>query len=106
MARCSLKTVRRAYTTGALTAYRRRGSRAVLLDPRDVLAWATGEIVEPIRPMPALDEPAAARPEVPRRVGPDVLTSRVASQSSFDLSASSLRARRTAAIQQPRRRHG
>ena len=47
IARCSLKTVRRAYALGALTAYRRRGSRAVLLDPADVLDWAAGEAVEP-----------------------------------------------------------
>lgn len=103
MARCSLKTVRRAYTTGALIAYRRRGSRAVLLDPSDVLAWARGEIVEPVSPIRA----PAAYPEVRRGVGPNDPTSRIAApQSSFDLSASSLRARRIAATQQPRLRHG
>lgn len=47
IARCSIKTVRRAYTTGALTAYRRRGSRAVLLDNQDVLAWARGQVLRP-----------------------------------------------------------
>ena len=47
IARCSVKTVRRAYATGALIAYRRRGSRAVLLDNRDVLAWVHGEILQP-----------------------------------------------------------
>ena len=39
IARCSIRTVRRAYKSGALVAYRRRGSRAVLLDNDDVLAW-------------------------------------------------------------------
>ncbi len=39
IARCSVKTARRAYATGALTDYLRRGSRAVLLDNQDVLAW-------------------------------------------------------------------
>ena len=50
IARCSIKTVRRAYATGALTAYRRRGSRAVLLDNQDVLAWAQGQILQPTAP--------------------------------------------------------
>ena len=53
IARCSVKTVRRAYATGALVAYRRRGSRAVLLDHQDVLAWVQGEILQPTcRPWP------------------------------------------------------
>jgi excisionase family DNA binding protein len=46
IARCSIKTVRRAYVTGVLKAYRRRGSRAVLLDPQDVLEWVRGESLE------------------------------------------------------------
>jgi hypothetical protein len=72
IARCSIKTVRRAYATGALIAYRRRGSRAVLLDNQDVLAWARGELLQPTaRTMPNLFESKPVRP--PARNG----TSRV-----------------------------
>ena len=62
IARCSVKTVRRAYATGALVAYRRRGSRAVLLDRRDVLAWVQGEILKPVVPTMAEIDPARAAP--------------------------------------------
>lgn len=56
LARCSVTTVRRAYTKGALVAYRRRGSRAVVFDDRDVVAWAQGEPLAP----PASNAPAKA----------------------------------------------
>ena len=59
IARCSVKTVRRAYATGALVAYRRRGSRAVLLDRRDVLAWVQGETLKPVVPTMAEIDPCA-----------------------------------------------
>jgi hypothetical protein len=58
--RCSVKTVRRAYATGALVAYRRRGSRAVLLDRRDVLAWVQGETLKPVVPIMAEIDPERA----------------------------------------------
>ena len=62
--RCSVKTVRRAYATGALVAYRRRGSRAVLLDRRDVLAWVQGEILKPVVPTMAEIGRASCRERV------------------------------------------
>jgi excisionase family DNA binding protein len=48
--RCSVKTVRRAYARGDLAAHRRRGSRAILLDKADVIAWANGELLQPTLP--------------------------------------------------------
>jgi excisionase family DNA binding protein len=97
IARCSVKTVRRAYTTGALTAYRRRGSRAVLLDERDVLTWARGEIVKPTPRTPAL-EPGPVRPPAPksaRHADGRARTPKLGSQLRIDLSADALRSRRS-----------
>ena len=72
IARCSVKTVRRAYATGALTAYRRRGSRAVLLDNQDVLEWVRGQILQPTQSDHAADRihahATAATRKTPRRV--------------------------------------
>jgi excisionase family DNA binding protein len=99
IARCSIKTVRRAYATGALTAYRRRGSRAVLLDNQDVLAWAQGEILQPTaRRMPNL-ESKPVRPSARKsasRVDERGRTPKLGSQQRFDLSADALRERRSA----------
>jgi excisionase family DNA binding protein len=97
IARCSVKTVRRAYTTGALTAYRRRGSRAVLLDNQDVLAWVQGQIVQPTTsPTPQLESmPARARPrKTARQVDEAARTPKLGSQVRFDLSPDALRDRR------------
>ena len=97
IARCSVKTVRRAYATGALTAYRRRGSRAVLLDNQDVLAWVRGQILQPTAPTtPALESDARPTPqpesrEAGRRAA---RTPKLGSQLRFDLSADALRDRR------------
>jgi hypothetical protein len=98
IARCSVKTVRRAYATGALTAYRRRGSRAVLLEDHDVLAWARGQIVQPTVPAPSLSESTSAEPRVRRstRPGNDAMrTAKLGSQPRFDLSKDALRGRRS-----------
>jgi excisionase family DNA binding protein len=94
IARCSVKTVRRAYATGALTAYRRRGSRAVLLDGQDVLAWVHGQLLQPTAPATSpLESPKARKPtrtvdELPR-------TSKLGGQLRFDLSKDALRGRRS-----------
>jgi excisionase family DNA binding protein len=94
IARCSVKTVRRAYATGALTAYRRRGSRAVLLDDHDVLAWARGQLLHPTAPARSpLESPQARKPT--RRVDEVARTSKLGSQLRFDLSKDALRGRRS-----------
>jgi hypothetical protein len=98
IARCSIKTVRRAYATGALTAYRRRGSRAVLLDNQDVLAWAQGQLVQPTARTKAALESSPARPSPrpsTRRTDDGAHTPRLGSQQRFDLSANALRDRRS-----------
>jgi excisionase family DNA binding protein len=92
IARCSVKTVRRAYATGALIAYRRRGSRAVLLDNRDVLAWVHSEILQPTAPTPR-SESAATRPQTRKEVRP-ARAGALGSQQRFDLSVDALRDRR------------
>jgi excisionase family DNA binding protein len=97
IARCSVKTVRRAYTTGALTAYRRRGSRAVLLDERDVLTWTRGQIVQPTARTPP-PEPDPVRPPAPKSAGHADgrgRAPRLGSQLRIDLSADALRNRRS-----------
>ena len=98
IARCSVKTVRRAYATGALTAYRRRGSRAVLLDNQDVLEWVQGQLLQPTTPTTPADRihaHATREPErPPRRVDQPARTPKLGSQLRFDLSADALRDRR------------
>ena len=99
IARCSVKTVRRAYATGALTAYRRRGSRAVLLDNEDVLAWARGELLQPTaQMMPNLESNPVRRsaPKRPSRVGERGRKPKLGSQQRLDLSVDALRERRSA----------
>jgi excisionase family DNA binding protein len=97
IARCSIKTVRRAYASGALTAYRRRGSRAVLLNNEDVLEWAQGQVVQPnprfMQPSPPEPAPRPGRKPIKRG---DRLSRAAAfgSQHRFDLSAEALRERR------------
>ena len=97
IARCSVKTVRRAYATGALTAYRRRGSRAVLLDDQDVLAWVHGRLLQPTAPatdpIPSWKSPKARKPT--RRVDELARTSKLGGQLRFDLSKDALRGRRS-----------
>lgn len=102
IARCSIKTVRRAYATGALTAYRRRGSRAVLLDSDDVVAWAQGELLQPAPSARSVPEPKPGRRSAAKRArradGP-TRARKLVSQLRFDLSADSLRDRRDARTQ-------
>ena len=94
IARCSVKTVRRAYATGALTAYRRRGSRAVLLDNQDVLAWVHGQLLQPTaRAISTPESPQARQPT--RRVDGVARTSKLGGQLRFDLSKDALRGRRS-----------
>src|SRR5690349_14305699 len=96
IARCSVKTVRRAYATGALIAYRRRGSRAVLLDNRDVLAWARGQILQPTA-RPRAAESGLVRKPAPkrsRRTDEQPGTPKLGSQLRTDLSADALHDRR------------
>lgn len=97
LARCSVTTVRRAYTKGALIAYRRRGSRAVVFDDRDVVAWAQGEPVTPPAPNAAArrgstrgNRPSTARGRGVARAS----TSAQAPQPRVDISAAALGARR------------
>jgi excisionase family DNA binding protein len=97
IARCSVKTVRRAYATGALIAYRRRGSRAVLLDNQDVLAWVQGQLLQPTAPTTPPVESSPARPQTrrtARQVDHSTRTPKLGSQLRFDLSADALRYRR------------
>ena len=97
IARCSIKTVRRAYASGAVTAYRRRGSRAVLLNRQDVLGWAQGQILKPTIP-----RPKARASSVPRskKHGPSSAAAqgardtKLGSQRRFDLSVDAVRNRR------------
>ena len=97
IARCSIKTVRRAYATGALTAYRRRGSRAVLLDNQDVLAWAQGQLLQPTAPSTSIDPSGSRRKPESRPGGSTEVarTSKLGSQLRFDLSKDALRGRRS-----------
>lgn len=98
IARCSVKTVRRAYASGALTAYRRRGSRAVLLDNQDVLEWVQGQLLQPTNPTTPPIESMPTRPQTPRktprRIDQPARTPKLGSQLRFDLSADALRHRR------------
>jgi len=97
IARCSIKTVRRAYATGVLTAYRRRGSRAVLLDNQDVLAWVQGQILQPTAATTPPVESMRGQPrtrKTVRQVDNAVRTPKLGSQLRFDLSADALRGRR------------
>lgn len=99
IARCSIKTVRRAYRTGALTAYRRRGSRAVLLDIQDVLAWAQGQILQPTPGAAPALELKPVRRSAGKSARPADAPSRrpkLGSQLRLDLSADALRDRRSA----------
>src|SRR5438309_11027486 len=96
IARCSIKTVRRAYATGALTAYRRRGSRAVLLDNEDVLAWARGQLVQTTGPAaPSSDSiaPKRSRRRAIRSPDEEVRAAKLGSQLRFDVSAEGMRER-------------
>jgi excisionase family DNA binding protein len=99
IARCSVKTVRRAYATGALTAYRRRGSRAVLLDSQDVLEWVRGQLLQPTTPTtPPIDSSPATRPQTRKpasRLDDVARTSKHGSHLRFDLSKDALRGRRS-----------
>jgi excisionase family DNA binding protein len=99
IARCSVKTVRRAYAKGSLTAYRRRGSRAVLLDSQDVLAWVRGELLQPTaRTMPNLESKPVRPSERNRAMRADerARAPKLGSQQRLDLSAAALRERRSA----------
>jgi excisionase family DNA binding protein len=101
IARCSVKTVRRAYSSGALTAYRRGGSRAVLLDPDDVRAWAQAHLLGPTESRRASTSSARQhRPSMRRREHADPAV-RSGHQLRFDLSSESLRDRRSST--EPRR---
>ncbi len=96
IARCSVKTVRRAYATGALRAYRRRVSRAVLLDNRDVLIWARGQILQPTA-RPLARESHLARSSAAksiRRADAPGRTPKLGTQLRVDLSADALREHR------------
>lgn len=99
VARCSVKTVRRAYASGALVAYRRRGSRAVLLDRKDVHAWVHGELVQP---EPLTEADADPSPQTQSRGSISAPAVRAAGPPDadegqrFDLSPRALRARRAA----------
>ena len=98
IARCSIKTVRRAYANGALTAYRRRGSRAVLLDNQDVLAWARGELLQPTgHTMPNVDSKPLRQTQrnSARREDGGPRSRKLGSQQRFDLSAEALLDRRS-----------
>ena len=100
IARCSVKTVRRAYATGALVAYRRRGSRAVLLDRRDVLAWVPGEILKPVVPtMAEIDPVRAPAQRLGRQQSQAGTAARPGGRARFDLSAAALRERRAAKVE-------
>ena len=99
IARCSIKTVRRAYNTGALTAYRRRGSRAVLLDRDDVVAWAQGELLQPARGTRSAAEFKTGQRSTARRAEAPTRARKLVSQLRFDLSADALRDRRVARTQ-------
>jgi hypothetical protein len=99
MARCSVRTVRRAYLTGALTAHRRRGSRAVLLAVADVLDWAQAERVEPPRRLPSLvagEEPTKQAGSGHKRPAKQVRARapKLGTAPRFDLSPGALAARR------------
>src|SRR5450755_4565509 len=98
IARCSIKTVRRAYATGALTAYRRRGSRAVLLDNEDVLEWVQGQLLQPTAPIAQPMKSSSPRRETrrtARQVDQFGRTPKLGSQLRVDLSADALRKRRS-----------
>jgi len=101
IARCSVKTVRRAYATGALVAYRRRGSRAVLLDRRDVLAWVQGEILKPVvPPMAEIDPDRTPAQHLGRQQSQAVTAARPEGRPRFDFSVAALRERRAAKVEQ------
>ena len=89
---CAVRTVRRAYLSGLLTAHRRRGSRAVVLDEAEVYAWAQAEPVRPPTRGPASSRaPSGIRPaEAPR----PARRPRLGESPVLDLSDEALAARR------------
>ena len=102
IARCSVKTVRRAYAKGALLAYRRRGSRAVLLDKQDVVEWVQSQIIEPVRRETSGDESASepCEPQRPlRQTRTEADGPRPASERRVDLSVNALRDRRSQRVE-------
>jgi len=102
IARCSVKTVRRAYAMGALTAYRRRGSRAVLLNNQDVMAWALGQ---PLQPTARTTPPLGSTPVRPAarksasQVEDTARAPKLGSQLRFDVSADALGERRSSTME-------
>lgn len=103
VARCSVKTVRRAYRSGLLEAHRRRGSRAVLLEDSAVVAWAKAEKIHAtgvtgatvlVPALPAAGQATGATSKSARRAP------RLGTPERFDLSAAALSARRAEAVAQ------
>ncbi len=93
VARCSVKTVRRAYKSGALTAYRRGGSRAVLLDPQDVRSWLQAALVQPDIVRAAAGSSHSQRGGSTRHIS--ARSGTAGGELRFDLSADALRQRRS-----------
>jgi excisionase family DNA binding protein len=83
LARCSLRTLRRAYTSGNLAAYRSPGGRSVRLLREEVVAFFLAETVGP--------RPARSRP---RRRRTTRLTARLPGVNGDPLSIEAIRARR------------
>jgi excisionase family DNA binding protein len=102
IARCSVKTVRRAYANGALLAYRRRGSRAVLLDRQDVVEWVRSQIIEPVKVEKSGDD-SGSEPSEPqrslRRTRTEADGPRSGSERRVDLSVGALRDRRSLRVE-------
>lgn len=92
LARCSSKTVRRAYLSGALPAHRAAGGRKVLLDESDVIAFFRA--VSAARPTADIAE---ARASDARTVVPALAGGRrppLNARAAVDTSTAGLRARR------------
>ncbi len=86
LARCSLRTLRRAYTSGSLAAYRSPGGRSVRLLREEVVAFFLAETVGP--------RPARSRPRRRRATRQVAQLSRV---NGDPLSVDAIRAQRARA---------
>lgn len=101
VARCSVKTVRRAYLAGTLKAHRRGGSRAVLLAEDAVMAWAQAEA---LRPQVAVTTRTIAQARERRArhaagaTGAGRRAPRLGAPPRFDLSMAALAARRSETV--------
>jgi hypothetical protein len=99
LARRSVRTLRRAYLTGKLTAHRDGNGRGVSICYRDLRAWLTAFVIAP-------SPPAAPSLTVPQAVVRGQIAAGVSTGNDELLTAALERQRRSARATARPRRHG